>query len=476
MAELVEDDGEGIAALQQGLLLIEVPRTAVDVERADALRVAEGGILRVEIGAILLRRRRDQAEIGLVDVGRHFIFEAQDLRIFAQGGHHLLLLERVPAEGRQRIDAIVGGLAEALAGQGEVDLQDIVLAGIHVVGAIPDERVERIEGGEVDFLGGDRIAAGIGIIGLDIEIIGAAFLREEGNARADVAREADIVILRDQAAVRIVEEDPGIELAGRQVEPVRFVIGAARHLDRVEFARLDGDRIGVGLAGEEIDERIGAVDEAVGHAVHGEAGGTLERVGDDVLGRLEDDVERILPGQPRARIGFDVDKVGAGIRGGEGEQRIGARAAVVVQVDQLEGVVEQGDDGVAERVRAAAVDRNHVGLAGDHVEREQIEVTRRVDRVVEQDGGGHADRHRGRGRSGGGRHVEDVADRAGEAHRELRARSLGAAAQARAQSEIVDDGRFARDEITILTFGHGESPFRSFRMNSRRTARLRTSR
>ena len=53
MAEFVQHDGEGEAALDQALLLVEAPAAAVDVERADALGVAEGRILRVEIGAVI---------------------------------------------------------------------------------------------------------------------------------------------------------------------------------------------------------------------------------------------------------------------------------------------------------------------------------------------------------------------------------------------------------------------------------------
>ena len=78
---------------------------------------------------------------------------------------------------------------------------------------------------------------------------------------------------------------------------------------------------------------------------------------DDVGRRLQDDVERILAGQAGARIGLDVDDMEAGIGGGEGEQRVGARAAVIVEVETVrEGVVEQGEDRILKRVGAGAVD------------------------------------------------------------------------------------------------------------------------
>ena len=64
MAELVQHDGEGEAALLQAFLAGKVPAAAVDVERADPLLRPEGRILGIEIGAELLGSRRDQPELG----------------------------------------------------------------------------------------------------------------------------------------------------------------------------------------------------------------------------------------------------------------------------------------------------------------------------------------------------------------------------------------------------------------------------
>ena len=145
VAEFVEDDGEGEAALQQALLLVEIPAAAVDVEHADALGVAKGRILRIEIGAVIVRRRRDQPELGVGLVGGLDIGEAEDLGYCCERLDNLLLLERVPAERGQRVDAVVGQLVVALAGGGEIDLHDVAGADVDIVGGEPVDRIERIE-------------------------------------------------------------------------------------------------------------------------------------------------------------------------------------------------------------------------------------------------------------------------------------------------------------------------------------------
>ena len=209
--------------------------------------------------------------------------------------------------------------------------------------------------------------------------------REEAEPRADVVREADIVIVGDEGLVRAVEEDPGIELARRQIEPVGHIIGAAGHLDHVELAGLGLELEGVGLAGEAVDVRSAGIDESEGDArrdQHGVLEGRIDHVGR----RLQDDVERIFAGQAGARIGLDVDEIGAGISGGEGEQRVGARAAVIVEIDQGESVVEQEQDRIGKRVGAGPADRDHIGLAGDDVEREDVEIAGGIDRVGQEDG------------------------------------------------------------------------------------------
>ena len=155
----------------------------------------------------------------------------------------------------------------------------------------------------------------------------------------------------DQIPVRIVEEDERIELARRQSEIVGRIVGAAGHLDRVELAGLDVDLEGVGLAeAGAVDVRHAGIDEAVADARIDQRRRPRRCRIDHVGQRLQEDVERILAGQAGAGIGLDVDDMEAGIGGGEGEQRVGARAAVIVEVeDRAEGVVEQGDD----RIRAA---------------------------------------------------------------------------------------------------------------------------
>ena len=56
MAELMQDDREGIAALLEALLLVVAPPAAFGVEDEDSLLRAEVGILRIGVGAVEVRR------------------------------------------------------------------------------------------------------------------------------------------------------------------------------------------------------------------------------------------------------------------------------------------------------------------------------------------------------------------------------------------------------------------------------------
>ena len=169
MAEFVQDDGEGEAALQQALLLVEIPAAAVDVERADALRrrrrpdPADRNRRRN-----LLGRRRDQPELGLGLVGGLDIVDAEDLGIFARAPSITCCFSNAfqPNEGSGSMP-LSASSPIALAG-GRRNRPSPMLSGadVDIVGGEPVDRVERIEVGEVELLEGDRIAAGPGRVGL----------------------------------------------------------------------------------------------------------------------------------------------------------------------------------------------------------------------------------------------------------------------------------------------------------------------
>src|SRR3546814_2428664 len=99
-----------------------VAAAAVDVEGTEPLSIDERGILRIEIGPVLRGGSRNQPERRLVHVRRDLIIDAEDVLVLLEGEHNLVPLPAVPAERRQRVDAIVGQLAEALTCLGAIDV------------------------------------------------------------------------------------------------------------------------------------------------------------------------------------------------------------------------------------------------------------------------------------------------------------------------------------------------------------------
>lgn len=329
--EFVQDDGEGETALIEALLLVEAPAPAQDIEDADPLLRAESRVLRIEIGAVLLRRRRQKAEGRLVDVGRDFVIDAEDFLIFLKRRHDLLDFPGVPAIGRHRRDAVIRRLAEVLSRRREIDVSGVVRVEGDVVRIVPDDRFERIEICGIEFIDRDREPARPRIVGHHVEIIGSRRLGEEADARVDVVREADVVIQRDEIAVRIPNDEDGIEFVDQR-RIIRSVIGAAGDFDRIDLARLDLQRIGVDLAEERPQViRPVAVDEAVSDARADEFG-AAESVGDNIGRGLLNDVERIVAREVACtrEIG-NRDVMRSARRRGVRKQRHPAGAAIVVE-------------------------------------------------------------------------------------------------------------------------------------------------
>ncbi len=289
---------------------------------------------------------------------------------------------------RQRIDAVVGELAEALAGEREIDIGGRDAAdvdGVDIVGAVPDERLDRVLVGVVDILEVDDIAAGLAGISGDVEIEGAALLGEEAEARADVVREAVVVIGREDVARRVGQVDERVERArGRRVEVGR-VVGAAGHLERVEMALFQHDLVAVEVAGEQrIDRRLvdaAGFAEAEGRAeAHDHGGGVGVADGVDAL---DANVDGIAAEIRSARIGEGRgdDRVIAGRGRGVGGDRIEVVAAVVVGHggdDRAAGVAHL-KEAVVDRSGAGAAQRDQIGLAGDQEDGDVVGVAVEID-------------------------------------------------------------------------------------------------
>ena len=110
--------------------------------------------------------------------------------------------------------------------------------------------------------------------------------------------------------------------------------------------------------------------------------GAAKRIGHHINTWADDGVESVLARQARAWIAFNGDIVGVCRRRRICQQRHGPGAAVIVEIDDVKIFVEKIKERVLKRVRAGAIDGEHIEFAGGEIDLIDIELARRINRAV----------------------------------------------------------------------------------------------
>ena len=375
VAEFMQHYCEGIATLLQGLLAGKVPAAAQDIEYADTLGIAISRILREEIGPVFRRFSFEQTERRFVGVFGNPVFVSQDILIFAERRHDLIDFVIVPVDGHHGA-TVVTGLIEVLVGIAEVDVDYPVFIRSDILGIDPIEGIERIQICKGSLLCRDRIPAGLPAVSHHIDVVGATFLREEAGPRTDIVGEVDVIIGRDHIAIGIVNGDDRVQFARWHIQIAGVVICTACQLEAVDLTCLGFERVCVDLAEAGYRTRP-RIDEAIGNAIGRDGDRAIEGIGHFVSRGLLNDVDSIAAGSSLTGIGKACHPYGvlARILGGEGQQGIDACAAIIVRINKDAFIVQQRQERIGKRVVARSVQADHVGLACDNIDGDEVDLS-----------------------------------------------------------------------------------------------------